>query len=346
MIDAMKIAGRATALALLLAGACATHADAARQAPSVRVRLFVDRRSGDMLVYSIPLHIGGTTLEGLLDTGSVPTLVLKGRVPRRDAQPTGQTLAVTYGGTRTFGANVVSGPITIGTAASAVGFGVVNSVSCVPAGSDCATAGDGPRDAFFGGRLPAIVGARIIVGPYPVTSVFRELGVHRFVLTAPRQGEGDGSLELNPTSNATAGFVPIYNDTSQANVSGAVQGCLRNKTNGASFCGVVLMDSGRTGIEIFPPSGSTQSQSWGIRNAAQLEFTGPGGAEIAGVDFPVGADSATRVTFAAPGQYAEPVIYVGQLPYIGLSVLTDFDAASYAVAPRSAARDGVTGHVP
>ena len=187
----------------------------------------------------------------------------------------------------------------------------------------------------------------MIVGPYPVTTVFREFGVHSFVLTAPRQGEGDGALQLEPNANATSAYVPIANDNSGLNVpSGSARGCLRNTRNGASFCGAVLLDSGRTGVEVFPASGNVQSTSWYTGDAAQLEFTSTAGAELAGVDFKVNVDAATRVIFAPPGQYAEPVIYVGQLPYIGLSILTNFDSSTYAVAPRSQARDGVFGHVP
>ena len=337
------------ALALAAAPAFAASAASPSAAPSdtVAIRLFVDRSEGDLMVYSIPIRFGARTLEAVLDTGSVPALVLKGRVPPRDARPTGQTFSVTYGGTRTFTNEVVAGPVRLGALDGTIPFGVVSGVKCTMAGATCATTGEGPRDAFFAGRYPVIVGARVLVGPYPVTSVFRELGVHRFVLTAPRQGEGDGSLQLDPNTNATSTFVPIANDTSGLPVpGGSAHGCISDTRNGVSFCGAIFLDSGRTGIEIFPTSTGPQSPSWSPGDPARLEFNGAGGASVAGVDFTVGVDAATRVTFAAPGQYAEPVIYVGQLPYIGLSILTDLDAGTYAVLPRSRAKDGVVGHVP
>ena len=334
--------------AIAVAPACAESAWAGTRA-TISIELNVLAKEGGKRVYSIPVRFGKTTMQAVLDTGSVPLQILPDQIAPRFGQPTGATYSVTYGGDRIYKGNVETGRVSIGAVSGAIDFGIVTAASCLPSHPTCVIAGEAPPDARFGGNiLPGIVGVRRATGN-ALRNAFGELGVHRYIITAPRLNDTDriGSLVLDPTSNETSGYVALTNSPAADAPSGSVRGCLRDQTTGVFFCGVVFFDTGATGITVYQPRSNPRNRNVNPTDAGQLEFTDGTGDEIAGVDFRVGFNSVTNVTFADPvGQYAEPFIRVGQLPYLGLNMLTDLDGNGYAVSARPPQRDGTVGHVP
>jgi hypothetical protein len=336
---------RTALMALALAGAGAGTAFAA---PPARVVVPIRQTvfPNGVIRYSIPITIGRTHIEAMLDTGSTGIRVLPGTTQPGDVTPTTQPTTEHYGSGATLTGVIAHATVAVGglVGAAPVPIAAIAKVGCGPKHPHCAAGRVSLQDyrigSEAGGGFTAIVG--ISLAPARVVSPLPAIGAASWIVVLPRPGErAPGRLILNPDDADLAGFTRFTLDTTKTPYQ-ALPGCVTDVTTRRHLCAPTTLDTGAPGINI---KATPSRPPLRFRNGdrAEISFTGPG-ATLQPARFTVTSNGATHVKVAPPDTARSgAMILPGILPYFTYDVLYDSAHAVIGLRIRAAGRDHMPG---
>jgi hypothetical protein len=298
--------------------------------------------------YSIPVKVGGVSIEAGLDTGSTGLRILPGVLGPQDAAASRRAESYAYASGSRYDGVVGEARLAVGGLAGQAPVQLIEQLGCMPRFPHCPVSrvpaaqygvqSDGlPNEGFR-----AILGANM--APARVGNPFLALGARRWIVELPRPGEGQpGRLILNPTDAELAGYVTVPLAAIHARQEGggihdSVPGCLVNSRTQARACGAVLLDSGAPGIRVL---NSGLAQVWAEGTPAQIVFLDVAGHALAAERLTIGERAhASHLSFAAEPQAPGVVIFAGLSPYFAFSVLYDSTRQAIGLKARTPAAGG------
>ncbi len=325
----------------------------------IPVRQRVLGGSGGVIRYSIPISIGGTRLEVMLDTGSTGLRVLPGAVPPGDFVATARSTAGSFGSGAQFKGVIANATIEVGGLRSAdpVPFEAIQTVGCDSKKPHCGASHIAPQDFRIGGGgsgqgFKAIVG--ISLQPhYTMPNLLLALGAHAWIIVLPKPGGSrPGELILNPDPADRAGFT-TFPLAKAPGAYDAIPGCLtimasrgqrsarnggrrrsgRAMNTGEQVCAPATLDTGAPGVNIMQPSGGRRSR-FQVGESARLSF-GNGPAALPPLTFTVAANGAAHVGVLPTAKAGQSkTIHAGTLPYFTYAVLFDNANGLMGLKPR------------
>jgi hypothetical protein len=326
-------------LALSFAAICAGRADAA---PRIEVPIHQTRLAGGALRYSVPITIGTTIVEAMLDSGSSGVRVLPGAVADTDVALTARADDYSFTSGVSLSGQLAEARITIGGLATdlAVPVQMVSAKQCHDerrcraAGALAMThygiGGDGVPDAGFKVMLG------VNMADAPAVNPLTRIGDRAWIIILPRPGEAEpGKLILNPTPEERAGYglkpVDPQFRAARGNFHDAIPGCLA-RDDRAKVCGPTVLDTGAPGIQV-SLGANDRALGWKPGEAALLVFQGPAGKPVAG-RFVVGSGPGARITETPGDGHPRTRIAAGILPFYAFTVLYDDKAGKIGLKPR------------
>ncbi|KAF1008775.1 MAG: hypothetical protein GAK32_02017 [Pseudomonas fluorescens] len=300
---------------------------------------------GGGLRYSIPLQIGSTTVETMLDTGSVGLRALPGLLKPGDASVSNVREQDQYrSGVHLLGRRAQA-QVTFGRLSMLTPIQVVDTVSCDPAKPKC-VASQVPQDKFLmggGGNAAKGEGYKAIIGiGMHRSSIGNPLAMlgRRWLVILPLPGQIEpGQLIINPTPEEMQGFRAMRlrkvaskpGDSTLFWQDHSLQGCLKRLDNGQVTCGDTMLDTGATGFGV---SGGSSAFKWPAGIEAHFSLLLADGSQF-GQHFRVGDKSPTYVHFTAGKDGANfNGINSGLLTYFNNVVLYDQNAGVIALRAR------------
>src|SRR5689334_4425349 len=165
------------------------------------------------LRYWVPVRIGATDVEAMLDTGSTGLRVLPGVLKPDDVATSGRSDTYHYGSGIEFGGKLAEARVVIGgqEADGPVPIQMVDAKRCL-SGKPCQAAGALSLDDYgVGGDGIAHAGFKVILGANmgeaPALNPLTRIGDRAWIVVLPRPQDGaDGELILNPTAQDRAGY--------------------------------------------------------------------------------------------------------------------------------------------
>lgn len=284
--------------------------------------------------YSVRLAIDGQPVEAQLDTGSTGLRVLKGGLSGAAATAGGASVRYSYGsGVELAGTRLSAAVEFAGLTAGPVPIERVDEVRCVERKPDCPAATLPATDYRIGGNGIAGQGFLAIIGtglhadtvPNPLVA----LGIRRWIVDLPRDGEPQGRLVLNPDDGEVARFrqFGVLGDSNQ------VVACLVRTDRPKRICGPAMIDTGASGLRV---QGGRPEEMWPRGTPAVIAL----GSGNDTVSFPVtiGRRDQASGMFAFPRRAGgdRTTLNLGLAPFFRWSVLFDADARRIGVAERSA----------
>ena len=333
------IAGRILAAAALL---CAWQGQSHAAGERIDVPIKQTVRDG-VVRYSIPVIIGGKTLDAMIDTGSTGLRVLGDGLPTSSYTPT------TPAGEYSFanGEDLI-GPLAVATIGlgdethtASVQLGIVDGIYCIPDTPFCTlldqqrrtghtsdeminaeVIGNGAFGGIAGISLPSPTLSTGV--PNPLLSFGKS-----WILILPLPGQSaPGHLIINPTDDETAGFVRFPAGTGSNTGSGRdnpLPGCLVDESNGEKVCGPVIFDTGTPGVMAITDD-SRAKDLWPDGRKGGLRFDAPDGAVVSATFKALDALSLSRVFVGPYVEYKSPPprVLAGVEPYLLFDVLYDY----------------------
>jgi hypothetical protein len=256
--------------------------------------------------FSIPIVIGGTVINAMLDTGSSGLRIIKGAVPD-SAFSCVAAMTSTYSyhnGLELDGfvarANVgfISAVDAVATPAP-INVMYVDQVGCTSSVPDCSANGASIDDFTAFGGFKAILGVRMRNAVDSIGSPLAQLpGQPSFVVHAPAYGGTSGTLTVGPvdTSEFATLQLPAFDSVTLANGTTAwddrygIPACLDDATSGVDYCEPAEWDTGNPPTFIEWPAatgdsvlGSGSQISVTIGSLASYGFT-VGATPVPGID--------------------------------------------------------------
>jgi len=328
-------------LAIIGALVLLTHGAQAQTRSEIPIKETV--LSNNLRLYSIPITIGGTTIEAGLDTGSAGIRVLPDTLAAGDVKILERAADANFSSGVRYQGDVVSGRITLGELSVPMKLEAVRTVSCAPGHPNCPATRIPPSDygvrgdSLTGGRFRAIFGIRDM--DEALDNPLTALGVKRWIVELPRSGE-TGRLILNPTDAELADYVRLPRlSNPPIGMHDALNGCIANTK--VKICGALLMDSGAPNIRV---TGKLRGQrddgdAWKSGAAAALIFSdnnGPRALENVVIDQP---EQGSNIRFEDDRSL---VIFAGTAPYLAFDVLYEPSKNQIGLKPRPATADSPT----
>jgi len=255
-------------ICIILCGFCPTHSsnsDGSHATSNKSKSVFSNRvivpihqkvLQNGVIRYSIPLSIGNTHIEGMLDTGSPGIRILPGTAHHGDFTLTNQTANIHYGSGVLLKGVIARASVTIGGIRSGMPINVtaVEKITCDSQHPHCAASKVSQQDYRIGGGatgegFKAIVGVDIgargmVNNPLP------ELGVHEWIIVLPRPGDMQpGALILNPNKKDIKGYTFFKLDTT-SNPRDGIPSSITNLRTNKQVDGPAMLDTGAPGIHI------------------------------------------------------------------------------------------------
>jgi len=330
---------------LLLALTLALGAAPAARAAAIRAEIPIETSvlSNGARRFAIPVQVGSTRLMASLDTGSTGLRILPGVLAPGDAPRNGEPEIYGYASGSRYEGVAAEAPLVIGGLKGASTVHIIRSIGCYaylphcPASRTTLDRYGIASDGLPGEGFKAIVG--IDMAPGRVGNPLRALGVSRWIVELPRQGEAVGRLILNPTDAETEGYAmaPLaapYAHERGGGLHDAVPGCLSNSETHARACGPVLLDTGGPSIALANPR--LESPPWPAGSPIALEVFDDHGDLAVRAPFTVGdRDLGTRLYFRQDNHVFGTVVYAGVAPYFAYSVLYDARRQRIGLKPRA-----------
>jgi hypothetical protein len=274
------------------------------QGSAVDVPFTVEQSSTDgAMRFSVPIVIGGTIINVMLDTGSSGLRIIKSAVSDAAFSCITSTPS-TY--------SYRSGLVLDGYVARArVGFFddvtsiatpapiqvmYVDQVSCTSANPDCGANDVSIDDVTVFGDFKAILGVRMRNAPDSIGSPLAQLpGQPSFIVQAPAYGGTSGTLTVGPVD--TSGFatlqLPAFDSVALANGTPGwddrygIPTCLDDATSGSDYCEPGEWDTGNPPTFVEWPAATGDST---LGSGSQISVTiGSASAPLASYAFTVGA---------------------------------------------------------
>lgn len=317
---------------LLFAGPTPATAQAAGDRAEVPIRAVV--LPDGVRRYSVRLTIDGQPVEAQLDTGSTGLRVLKTGLTGPAASARGTGVSYFYGsGVQLVGKKVPAAVGLAGLPAMPVPIERVETVGCTERKPECPAASLSVTDYRIGGNGIAGQGFVAIIGtglhgdsvPNPLVA----LGVRRWIVDLPREGEAEGRLVLNPRTDEVARYrqFAVLGDSNQ------LSACLVRTDTAKRICGPAMVDTGASGLRV---QGGKADEMWPRGTPAAIALGDAGGT----VSFPVtiGRRDQASGMFAYPRRAGSDTttLNLGLAPFLHWSVLFDADARRIGVVDRSA----------
>jgi hypothetical protein len=316
---------------LVLSTACGARAEPSA-APRVEIPIRQTRLTDGAIRYSIPITVGQTQLDAMLDTGSTGVRVLPGAVAAGDFTATGQPEHYDYGSGADLTGIIAQAVIGAGglTTRKPMRIEAVTKVGCVARKPNCAASRVSEADYGIGGDGLPREGFKAIVGvdmaSAPAQNPLPLLGARAWIVVLPRPGDAAaGVLILNPTDAERQGYLttpldPIF-DGDRGGFHDAVPGCLIKLATKQSVCGPLLMDTGAPGIQVTPAQ-NERPLSFARGDPAAIAFVGRG-APSPGFEFKMGETSSSHIAVLPTDGQPRARVAAGSLPYFAFSVLYD-----------------------
>jgi hypothetical protein len=313
------------------------------------------RKADGLPAFSVPVRVGSTLIETGIDTGSTGLRVLPNVLKAEDAQASERPDIYAYGSGIRIEGVVGTAQIAFGNRAGQGLIQMIRTVGCVPRQPNCpATRVGGVEHYRIMGQGIPDMGFKAIAGlgfappqPGKPGQPLEEIGVSRFLIELPRDGNAKGRLVLDPAASDTQNFVELPNaqDESGAAQTNRVPGCLVNLTSNQSICGSMLLDTGAPGISASGPGGA--NADWPPGTPGRIIFGDGHGRVLASEDFTSGPKQFSHVhTSSAGPEQKRASLSIGLTPYLAFSVLYDLTRHTIAVRPRPPAAGAPVGRVP
>ncbi len=292
--------------------------------------------------YGVPIRVGKTEIEAILDSGTLGLRVVPGVLSADDARSTNRPDRVNVGPGQIDG-SVGLAKVAIGETSRPI------TMQLIAEGARYAEL-DLTNDPRPSSGYKALLGTSIRGFDNGIAQPLVALGARRWLVDLPRVDAPTGRLVLNPTSAETAGFasVPIQRQFGPTgSLHDPLTGCIVNGTTSERVCGVVLMN-------VQAPRGITVSSQAGV--GTLWAPTTPLVLELAGADrrvhvsVPLTVNSGTGtdrtgVRFQRNPQGLPVVIATGSSLYEAFSILADVEHDTIGFKPRPVLTDGFTGTV-
>ncbi len=293
--------------------------------------------------YSVPIFVGHTRLNAMLDTGSTGIRVLPGATRPGDLSPTRQSATYSYGSGVKLSGVIAHAMVAVGGLRGAQPISVddIKKIGCTHGKQHCIASRVSQQDYRFGGHsgkgFEAIIG--ISLAPSSAANPLSALGAPAWIVILPKPGDArPGSLILNPNRADLAGFDNFQLDVTRKPLQ-ALAACLTDLRSNRKVCAPTVLDSGT-------PSVNVNLRRRGARfrlrrgDQAQMSF-GANAGRLPRVAFTVRAAGPDRVIVRAKapkraGQY--PFINAGILPYFTYDVLYDSAHNTLGLKPRRETR--------
>jgi len=298
--------------------------------------------SDGQIRYSVPVSVGGSKLEAMLDTGSVGLRVLERAILGAAYVSTGPTSTYHYGSGVRFHGVIAEAALTIGGAGGASPIQVIDSVDCRADAPRCPASrvsadeyrigGDGLRREGFAAILGVNMGKPYAMNP------LAHIGARSWTVILPKRGESvSGELIINPDEHDVAGYTLFQTDEILRNLPeaggfhDAISGCLSELDSARRICGPTLLDTGAPGLHIISPRPAELS-GWRPGTRVELSFATNRDAPLR-TGFVVDSDRSSKLTSAMRMQ-PRTWIMAGSLPYFAFSVFYDLESGMVGLKPR------------
>jgi hypothetical protein len=288
------------------------------------------------LRYSIPVKLGATEVEAMLDTGSTGIRALPGALAASDFEASDRDSTYVYGSGVELKGTVAHATLALGDLVSPapVSFEAVQTVDCEEHTPHCPATHVSLADYGIGGSGIPKQGFRAIFGTLfreaEVDSPLIALGVTRWIVLLPQPGDSaPGKLILNPDADEAAGYT-MFRLENPHNIS-AIPGCLINDDSKARICGRVLFDSGEDGI-LVESHGAIDGFPWAAGTIAEIYLQDERG-HRGGLSFTAG--SQPYAAMAIDPHSDLPFVRIsGAAPFYAVSVLYDASEGEVGIKPR------------
>lgn len=329
----LKRLGLAGALAVVLASTA--FAD-----PPPRVVVPISQHpASDAIFYSIPVLVDGIKVDAYIDTGSMGLRVAASALKGSDVATNGGKASEVYADGVTLSGRGVWAVASIGGLQASVPLEVVETISCAPQQPKCRARGKSTVASVFGG-LKAVIG----IDPAPLDVRIHELNpleavAASWIVVLPRPGAAQpGELILNPDADDLTGFTNFPSATEGAEGlarDNPLPGCLKNRDNGASYCGQIILDTGTSAILVADGKAKTRS-FWPAGPLATLIFNRPDGGTLSHSFVIRPSAFSTRVVIGPfPEMHSYPAqVVAGVEPYLEYEVYYDPAHSIIGLKPR------------
>ncbi|HTH97117.1 MAG TPA: hypothetical protein VL574_06835 [Stellaceae bacterium] len=299
------------------------------------------------LRYSIPIIIGGTTVNAMLDTGSPGLRILARALPAAAITgKSGPVQTVAYGA-----GDVLAGPVVRfdakfgpATPVTTIPAQIVIAYQCTASHPNCPASLLHPEEYKIGGERVDGFGYDAIIGvempqpgahPQPVPNPLTVFA-RRWIVTLPMPDDDtSGKIIVNPSTEELRGFTlypldPKLKDTYNT-LDDAIMACLK-VGNLQQFCAPTTLDSGAPAFMAYSDNvvrpGFFQDAS-----PVELTFVNPHGVPDS-FRFAASPYPASRVLILPLPQGQPNHIAAGLLPFQYYSVLYDMDDNAIGLRPR------------
>ena len=209
--------------------------------------------------YSIPITIGETKLEAMLDTGSPGIWVLPGATKPGDFTTTTQKSNINYGSGVKLNGHIANAMISIGNVQSnaPVSISAVQTIGCDSAHHHCPVSQMPQQDYRIGGAGNPREGFEAIIGinlsaRAKVKNPLPEMGIHSWIIILPKPGrKKPGELILNPDQADLAGYVLFHMNMTYVPKDG-IPSCITNLRTHKKVCGSTMFNTGSLALVSFP----------------------------------------------------------------------------------------------
>lgn len=291
--------------------------------------------------YSVPMTIGGVTIDVMLDSGSTGLRVLPDTVPAPGLRLTSRPSTYSYTSGAQYDGVVAEADVALGEITGAIKLQSITRFSCAARMPQCPVIRVPPAQYLIGGGGAVGKGYRAILGinmsPADVDRPLEALGVDRWIIILPKPGDtAPGRLILNPTDEERAAFTMFPLDRITSGQRGvfhdAINGCLAPASGTGVLCGVMALDTGAPAIQITLGPGLTAAPV-GPGDPALIIFDNGRGGRL-GLRFVVAQSPGARLRIEPNAGAPRTRISIGTLPFMSYEVLYDSNAVALGFKAR------------
>jgi hypothetical protein len=284
--------------------------------------------------YSIPVTIGHTTVEAMLDTGSPGIWILPGATQPGDFTATARKNSINYASGVKLNAVFADATITIGgiNSTAPIPISAVQTIGCDSARPNCAVLRMPQQDFRLGGSgnpregFMAIIGVNI-GGDAKVNNPLPQIGVHNWIIILPKPGDKKpGELILNPDQSDLTGYTLFHINMTSTPKDG-IPSCIKNMRTNKEVCGATMLDTGAPGVHVVSGrQGNNQPIHFKPGDPVQISFSNGNGESVPPETFIDSTHSASHITVSPPKKHqVNNTIYAGIVPFFAYSVLYESD---------------------
>jgi hypothetical protein len=283
----------------------------------------------DVIRYSIPISIGSTDIESMLDTGSPGIRVLPGTMHQSDFVATNHITSEHYGSGVLLKGVIARATVSVGgiTSGMPINIAAVETVKCDSQHPNCAASHVSQQNYRIGGGstgkgFKAIVGVNLAANGR-VNNPLPELGVYKWIIILPRPGDTQpGALILNPDKKDLTGYTLFQLDTASSPHDG-IPSTITNLRTNKQVNGPAMLDTGAPGVHVVTNVPQRRRLRFKVGDKGQISFTSQSG-NLSPMTFTASDKGAAHVKVSLPKKkQPNNGVYAGILPFFNYSVFYD-----------------------